>query len=182
MLALTDEPHTTTSWAAGAVGERRMGVLLDALAHAGVVAIHDRLRPGTKANIDHVAVAPSGVWVIDPKRYRGEVTRDVGGWFSIDVRLYVGRRDCMKLVTAMSKQVDAVREALGSDWAAVPVRPVLCFVGAEWPLFAKPFKLQGVLVTWPKALAELLVRPGPYAPATVQRIASKLEERLRPAS
>ena len=183
MLALTDDPHTTTSWAKGAAGERRMGAMLDALAEAGVVAIHDRLRPGTKANIDHVAVAPSGVWVIDPKCYQGEVTRrDVGGWFSTDVRLYVGRRDCMKLVTAMSKQVDAVREALGPDWATVPVRPVLCFVGAEWPLFAKPFELEGVLVTWPKAARELLVRPGPYAPATVQLIASKLDERLRPAS
>jgi len=160
-----------------------MGALLDALAGAGVVAIHDRLRTGTKANIDHVAVAPSGVWVIDPKCYKGEVTRrDVGGWFSTDVRLYVGRRNCTKLVTAMSKQVAAVREALGPDWAAVPVRPVLCFVDAEWPLFAKPFELQGVLVTWPKAIPELLVRPGPYAPATVQLIGSTLDERLLPAS
>ena len=88
----------------------------------------------------------------------------------------------VKLVTAMSKQVDAVREALGSEWTAVPVRPVLCFVGAEWPLLAKPFELQEVLVTWPKAMRELLVRPGPYAPATVQLIGSNLDERLRPAS
>ena len=181
MLALTDDPHTTTSWAKGAAGEQRMGALLDAL--AGVVAIHDRLRPGTTANIDHVAVAPSGVWVIDPKCYQGEVARrDVGGWFSTDVRLYVGRRDCMELVTAMSKQVDAVREALGSDSAAVPVRPMLCFVDAEWRWFAKPFELQGVLVARPEAIRQLLLRPGPYAPATVQLIGSKLDERLQPAS
>lgn len=183
ILALTDDPHTTTNWAKGAAGEREIGAQLEALAEAGLVAIHDRLRPDTKANIDHVAVAPSGVWVIDPKCYQGEVTRrDAGGWFSTDVRLYVGRRDCTKLVTAMSKQVDAVREALGSDWAAVPVRPMLCFVDAEWRWFAKPIELQGVLVTWPKAMRELLVRPGPYAPATVQLIVSKLDERLRPAS
>ncbi|MGI8806579.1 MAG: hypothetical protein ACR2KK_01750, partial [Acidimicrobiales bacterium] len=52
--------------------------------------------------------------------------------------------------------------ALGDDWADVPVRPGLCFVDAEWGLFAKPFELDGVLVTWAKALRERLGQPGPY--------------------
>ena len=149
----------------------------------GVVLLHDRLRPGTTANIDHLAVAPTGVWVIDAKRYQGQVAKkDVGGWFSTDIRLYVGRRDCTKLVAAMSKQVAAVRAALGAEWAEVPVRPVLCFVDAEWGWFAKPFDMDGVLVTWGKAARELLVRPGPYAPESVELMAARLGERLRPAS
>lgn len=148
-----------------------------------MVTLHDRLRPGTTANIDHLAVAPSGVWVIDAKRYKGLVAhKDVGGWFSSDSRLYVGRRDCTKLAVAMSKQVAAVRTALGHDWTEVPVRPLLCFVDAEWPWFAKPFELRGVVVTWPRAARELLVRSGPCLPATVGLIAARLEERLPPAT
>jgi len=183
ILAVSTEPQTTRNWEIGAEGERKLGAGLDGIASAGVVALHDRRRPGTTANIDHLAIAPTGVWVVDAKRYTGQVAKkDVGRWLSSDVRLFVGRRDCTKLVTGMAKQVDAVRTALGADDADIPVRPVLCFVDAEWGWFASPFELDGVLVTWPRALRELLVRPGPHAPATVVRIAAQLDERLRPAT
>ncbi|MEV4421445.1 NERD domain-containing protein, partial [Patulibacter sp. NPDC049589] len=33
-----------------------------------VVVLHDRRVPRTHANIDHIAIAPSGIWVIDTKR------------------------------------------------------------------------------------------------------------------
>jgi hypothetical protein len=47
--------------------------------HVGLV-LHDRAIPGTRSNIDHIAVVPSGVWVIDTKQYRGRVQRrDRGG-------------------------------------------------------------------------------------------------------
>jgi hypothetical protein len=147
------------------------------------LAIHDRRIPGTKANIDHLAVTPSGVWVIDAKCYKGQVTmKEVGGWRSADERLFVGRRDCTKLVTAMTKQVAAVRKALGPEWAKIPLRPVLCFVDAEWRLFSKPFALQGVLVAWPKALGKLLVRPGSYDRGTIDRIGTTIRDALSPAS
>jgi hypothetical protein len=183
ILALTDDPQSTTAWERGAEGERRVGAGLDALAAAGVVALHDRRIPGSRANIDHVAVTPGGVWVIDAKRYTGQVTRrDVGGWFSTDLRLYVGRRDCTKLVAAMAKQVAAVRAALGDEWADVPVRPVLCFVDAEWGWFPKVFELDGVVVAWPKATRELLARPGPCTPDRIDALAARLAATLRPAS
>jgi hypothetical protein len=81
----------------------------------------------------------------------------------------------------MDKQVGAVRTALGTEWDEIPVRPMLCFL-SEWPLFSRPFELEGVLVTWLKAMRQLLVCPGPYNRATVQLIADKLDERLLPAS
>ena len=180
---MTEEPQTTTNWAKGAEGERKLGAGLDNLAGRGVLMLHDRRRPGTTANIDHLAVAPTGVWVIDAKRYTGQVAKkDVGGWFSSDVRLFVGRRDCTKLVTGMGKQVDAVRTALGAEWADVPVRPVLCFVDTDWRGVESPFEIDGVLITRPRAIRELLVSPGPYALATVERLSSRLGERLRPAT
>lgn len=183
ILALWDDPQSTTAWARGAAGERKLGAGLDGLADAGVVALHDRLIPRSKANIDHIAVAPSGVWVIDAKRYTGQVAkRDVGGWLKTDLRLYVGRRDCTKLVAGMAKQVMAVRSALAGEWTEIPVQAALCFVDADWKWFAKPFRLDGVLVTWPRALREMLTKPGPYTPEGIERVAAELGERLRPAT
>lgn len=183
ILALTDEPRSTTVWARGAAGERRVGALLDGLAGSGVRALHDRRILRSRANIDHLAVAPSGVWVIDAKRYQGPVAKkDVGCWFSTDLRLYVGRRDCTKLVTAMARQVNTARTALGPDWANVPIHPLLCFVDAEWSWFPKPFTLQGVIIAWPKATAELLRQAGPLTPDQVGQIADHLARRLPPAS
>jgi hypothetical protein len=182
ILALSEDPQSTTAWARGAMGERKLGAGLDGLAEAGVVALHDRLIPGSKANIDHLAVSPSGVWVIDAKRYTGQVTkRDVGGWLKTDLRLYVGRRDCTKLVAGMAKQVTAVRNALGQDWSEVPVHPALCFVDAEWGWFAKPFRCHEVLVAWPGALREMLTKPGSYTPEGSELVAAQLDRRLRPA-
>lgn len=182
-MALTDAPQDTKNWARGAEGERQLGARLDALTEAGIVVLHDRLRPGTTANIDHLVVTPSGIWVIDAKHYRGAVARrTVGGWFSRDVRLYVGRRDRTELATKMATQVDAVRNALAVDRVAIAVRPMLCFVNADWALLAKPFELDGVLVTWPKAAVRVLRRPGPVDPDNRDRIARQLDARLRPAS
>lgn len=182
LLALSEDPQSTRAWAAGALGERKVGEGLDSLAESGVVALHDRRIPGSKANIDHIAIAPSGVWVIDTKRYGGEVTkRDKGGWLSSDLRLYVGGRDRTKLVHAMANQVAAVRTALGEDWADVPVKPVLCFVDSQWPLFSRAFVLEGVTIAWPKAVAKLLTAEGPYQPEGIDLIAARLSAQLPPA-
>jgi hypothetical protein len=114
-------------------GTGELGSGLAALAHAGVVTVHDPLRPGTTADIDHVVVAPTGLWVIHTRRGEGRVARkDGGGLLGTDARLYVGGRDRATLVPAIWKQVAAVRSVLGREWAAVPVRPVLCFVGSDW--------------------------------------------------
>lgn len=184
LLAVTDEPQDIKNWEKGGVGEQKLGAGLDGLAAKGVLTLHDRLRPGGgQANIDHVAIGPSGVWVIDAKRYTGQVrTKDVGGWLRRDVRLFVGRRDCTKLLEGVQKQVDAVRRTLGDEWADVPVRSMLCFVDTDWQWFAKPFELAGVLVTWPRAARERVSGPGPICKTDIDVIAGRLDARLRPAS
>ncbi len=59
---------------------------------------------------------------------------------------------------------------------------MLCFVDADWQWFAKPFELDGVLVTWPRAAREWISSPGPLPSETVERIATRLDQQLRPAS
>jgi len=68
--------------------------------------LHDRRIPGARANVDHIVVAPWGVFVIDAKNYKGRVEkRDRGGFFSTDYRLYVGGRDKTALVAGMAKSL-----------------------------------------------------------------------------
>jgi hypothetical protein len=184
-LAITTEPQSTRAWAAGARGERTLGAFLEEL-HDGqeTFVLHDRRIPGSRANVDHLVIASGGVFVIDAKRYEGKVRRvDRGGLFSLDERLYVGRRDCTKLVAGMAKQVAAVRDALTTSVVdeALPITPVLCFVASDWSLFARPFQLGGVWVEWPGSLRKRIQRGGPLGSDRVASVARRLSESLRPA-
>lgn len=40
----------------------------------------------------------------------------------------------------------------------VPVRGVLCFIDADWPLIGDPFSVNDVLVVWPRKLTKLIVK------------------------
>jgi hypothetical protein len=183
-LALTNDPQSTVAWAQGSRGERLLGEQLEKIQDERVVVVlHDRRIPGTRANIDHIAITRSGtVWAIDAKNYSGKVQRiDKGGWFSTDLRLYVGRRDCTKLVDGMAKQVDAIRAALGEAVVrefSVNVRPALCFVAAEWSLLAKPFDLGGVWIGWPKALSARLRAEGELAREHLAILARRVADAL----
>jgi hypothetical protein len=176
-LALSNDPQSTVAWAQGSRGERLLGEHLEKIQDDRVViALHDRRIPGTRANIDHIAVTRSGaIWAIDAKNYSGKVQKvDKGGWFSTDLRLYVGRRDCTKLVHGMAKQVEAIRAVLGDPTLSefsISIRAALCFVGAEWSLFAKPFDLGGVWIGWPKALGEQLHEKGGLRPEQLEILA-----------
>ncbi len=70
-LAALNDPQHEQSWREGARGERKTAErLVKGLAKTGVVLLHDRRTPGSRANIDHLAIGPGGVTVIDSRRSR----------------------------------------------------------------------------------------------------------------
>lgn len=173
LLAISEEPQSTTAWAVGARGEALLGKGLDGLAPRGVHVLHDRRIPRTRANIDHIAVSSAGVFVIDAKRYKGRPTRQsVGGLFRPRVTLLmVGGRNQTKLVDGVHKQVALVRGALdAAGFADVPVRGMLCFIESSWPLIGGSFVIDGVDVLWPKKAAEHLLAPGTLDEAMTDRV------------
>lgn len=176
-------PTAGSSWLTGSVGEQMLGAALDNLGDTGVRLLHDRQIPRSKANIDHIAIAASGVWVIDAKRYDGLVQWvDKGGWFRTDIRLTVAGRDRTKLTDGVLNQVDHVRKALeSSEFESVPVQGALCFVDSSWRRFSKPFYVRGVFVTWGKALYERITTPGELTPETRNAIHALLGKAFRPA-
>ncbi len=176
---VSDDPQSTMAWAKGSDGERRLAAHLQGALGERAVLLHDRKVPGTCGNIDHLAIASSGVWVIDAKNYTGVVEhRDVGGWLRSDLRIYVGGRDRTKIAGGMGWQLDAVRAAL--DGVPVPVHAAVCFIEGEWKLFAKPFQHAGVWVTWAKKLAEMIAEQGPLSMGEVAGVANRLGTALPP--
>ena len=188
LLAVSKEPTSTRVWAQGAAGERAVAAKLDALVGDHVAALHDRrLRrlDGTlsKANIDHIAVTPSGVWVIDAKTHQGSLeVRRSGGLFSPRVEaLYINGRDQTRLVHGLLKQVDAVRRELSTVAASIAVKGALCFVGTELPWFGSS-SIADVPLLGRRGLAKLLLRPGDFDANEREAVAAYLDQRFPPAA
>lgn len=161
-LAVSGEPQSTRAWERGSLGEQKLAEALVGV--DDLIVLHDRRVPRTRGNIDHIVIAPAGVFVVDAKRYEGLIRiRDRGGLFSRNERLYVGSRDCSALATNMAWQVSAVREALestGPELHGVPVTPVLCFVDGEWPLLLPPESYMGVRLEGKRSIKKLVSGSG----------------------
>jgi Nuclease-related domain len=149
----------------------------------GVIVLHDRRMPGGGANIDHLAVAPSGVYVIDAKRYRGrvEVRKPISG----DEELLIAGRDRSELVEGLEGRVRAVRATLNSLGERVLVHGCLCFLnpstgGSVVPL-AGNLRIKGIPLCFPRRLAKRLNEPGELVGDQAQLVAEALAHEFRPA-
>lgn len=177
---LFDDPQSTKAWVKGSEGERQIAEALTKRLGDRCVLLHDRKIPGSRANIDHIAVAASGIWIIDTKNYTGALKRvDKGGWLKTDYRLIVNGRDHTSLVQGLHRQASVIQKQLGST--DTPIHSVLCFVNAEWGFLSKPFSIDGVWITYSRNLAEKIAELGPLSEEEVLRVANILAEKLPPA-
>jgi Nuclease-related domain len=143
------------------------------------------LIPGTRSNIDHIWVAPTGVWVVDAKAYQGKlVRRGVGPLWRPDNEVYVRGRNQTKLAKGVMRQVEAVIAALGSDpdVKGTHIHGALCFTHAEWGAFDFPFQVGNVWVMYPGALPKRLKKSGPLTRELMEHIARRLDLSLPPAA
>jgi Nuclease-related domain len=178
VLALQDAPQHERAWDRGGEGEESVAESLAKRCHAGVFVLHDRRVPQSRANIDHVAVAPAGVWVIDTKRYKGKVAvrRPLLG----QTKLTIDGRDCSKLMDRLEKQVELVRSAVEEIAPDVPVHGTLCMVDADLPLLGA-LTFRGYPLLWRKALAKRLNAPGPLDATAARALGEELAKRFPPA-
>ena len=130
----------------------------------------------------HPGMHHMGVFVIDAKNYKGRVERrDCGGFLSTDYRLYVGGRDKTQLLVGMQKQAEAVRAALGVPPEEIPIVQTICFVAADWSLWARPIQFDAVQVLWPRALVKQMRLEGPISRSAIPEIERRLALALPPA-
>jgi hypothetical protein len=175
ILALSEDPNHEKVWARGAGGEERVAELLAKYLNDDVIVLHDRRIPGTRSNIDHIAVARSGVWVIDSKRYKGKVavSRPLFG----TAKLTVAGRDKTKLVEGLAKQVALVDAVMPELAPGVPVRGALCFVDADLPLVGN-LSFDGFPLLYPRRLAKRISGDGPVGAERVRELAVALAQRF----
>ena len=173
-------------WVKGAAGEYLMDQSLHNRLSKDAVILTDRQIPRTTANIDHIVVAPSGVWIIDTKTWKGRIEYKARSPLGVDNRLYVGGKDRTSVVEAMYAMVIPVAQAIGDR--SVPVHPALVFIDGDWATAAlprfmmnRPFQHLNVWITPPKILAKMINDAGPLDLKTVQTLGAKLDRLFSPA-
>jgi hypothetical protein len=179
-LVLGGSPQHERAFEQGSLGEETIARSLERRLAGGPAALlHDRRMPGGYGNIDHLAVAPRGVYVIDAKAIKGKVRVRPGRPGSS--RLQVNGRTRNKLVLGLARQVEAVRTELNAlGHGDVPITGVLCFTEADFPLFGR-MQIDGYLLRHRRALAKELKAAGPLTAQAIDSLARSLSVRFPPA-
>lgn len=183
--AVADDPRRLVGWNTRPRGDE-VGSRLDAVASPTVRVLHARRAPGGRLTVDHLVVCPGGVVVVDARRESGRPYLRVEGrlFRGGTERLRVGSRDCTELVDDVLRRVEAVRASFlegGASVAVPPVRGVLCFLDADWPLAGGALTTREVSVLWPRKLAGVVTAPGPMGEAQVAEAHVRLAAAFPPA-
>ena len=163
--------RSAESWERGADGEEATARVLAELPTESWTVFHDIRWPGRRyANVDHVAVGPPGVFMIDSKNWTGPVTiKDdvlrLGGW----------RKE---------REVAAAAEAALAVGGLVPsvhpdlVHPVLCFVRDE-PV--EGWARDVMVCSTSNLLRMLTTRPDVLPPDQLRQLCLDLDAGIRSA-
>jgi hypothetical protein len=177
LLHAQSVPASETAWDTGAAGEEALAAHL-ARTCPDAIVLHDRRMPGSRANIDHLAVVPSGVFAIDAKRYKGkiEVRKPLFG----DPCLYISGRNKTKLVEGLARQQQAVRSVLAKAIPEMPVHACFCFLnpagqsgGSGLPLF-RTQSIGDFPLFYPRKLSKRLNSPGALTEESRREVAELL--------
>jgi hypothetical protein len=147
--------------------------------------LHDRRAPIRQGNIDHIAIAPTGVYVIDCKRYKGkiQVVKPPFGRAS----LKINRRNRTRLLEGLGRYVADVEAAVAGVADGVPVHGCLCFVAPAGLLseiglpMLRTLKIDGYALYGPRRLAKRLNKRGPLTAERANLLHAELAQRLPPA-
>jgi hypothetical protein len=158
------------TWQRGAHGERRTARLLDRLTRDGYVVFHDLAVPGkTGVNVDHLAIGPPGVFVIDSKQWTGNVHQSADGltWHN-HYRLD-------RTLETVRWEADTISGILGTHTAAL-----LCIHGAH--IQGGGLHAQGVAIVPANLLRLALGYDQVLSEVDVELYAATARMRLRPAA
>jgi Nuclease-related domain len=108
------------TWRRGAQGERRTARLLRRLHRDGYVVLHDLAVPGSPANVDHLLIGPSGVFVIDSKQWAGRIHQGADGL------VWHNHYRLDRTLATVRWEAELLGELLG-----IPAAPLLCVHGAH---------------------------------------------------
>jgi hypothetical protein len=172
-------------WLKGATGEYLMDVSLHQRLNGAAIILTDRQVPGARSNFDHIVVAPSGVWIIDSKKWSGRIQYKSASFTDVNMHLYVGGKDRTSEIESIYALVIPLAQVV--DDPSIPIHPALVFIEGDWSgavlprfIMGKPYKHEGVYISGPKVLIKKINEPGPLDAESINRLASKLDSALKP--
>jgi hypothetical protein len=151
--------RSVDAWSTGSRGEIKVARALGKLDDRFSV-IHDRRIPGSRANIDHLVIGPTGIYVVETKNVRGKVSVRRGELLVNGRKRAYGQQ--------ARREAAAVQQVLAHRLAdlALDVQPLICFVGdADLPWGAS--RIDGVPLAYPKAIVKHL-KGGPVVLSALQ--------------
>jgi Nuclease-related domain len=157
------------TWQRGAAGERRTARLLDRLTRNGFVVFHDLAVPGSDANVDHLVIGPTGVFVIDSKQWTGQVRQ--GG----DGLVWHNHYPLDRTVETVRWEAETVSCVLGTRSAAL-----LCVHGAN--VQTGGVNAHGVAIVPAHLLRSAVGYDQMLSDGDVELLAATAQARLRPAT
>lgn len=139
--------------------------------------LHDVRLTGTNHMLDHLVVAPSGIWLIDTVHISGRLSRrDVGTRHDPELRLLIDGIDRTALVDSLGI-LRRSRHALMNMQLGVEVQTAMCLIDTTWPMSARPFKVRNHWITWPRALTDKIRSSGLIPIRTAHDIGLAISER-----
>jgi Nuclease-related domain len=157
------------TWRRGAHGEQQTARLLDRLTRDGYVVLHDLAMPGSPANVDHLVIGPSGVFVIDSKQWTGQVHQGA------DALVWHNHHRLDRTLATVRWEAEILGRLLG-----VPAAPLLCVHGAH--IQGGGLHAQGVAMVPAYLLRSALGQEQLLSDADVELLTATALVRLRPAS
>ena len=157
------------TWQRGAQGERHTARLLDRLTRDGYVVFHDLAVPGSDANVDHVLIGATGVFVIDSKQWTGNVHQGTDGL------VWHNHYPLDRTLETVRWEAETVGRLLGTRPAAL-----LCVHGAH--VQGGGLDTQGVAIVPAHLLRSALGDDRVLSEANVELLATIAWTSLRPAA
>jgi hypothetical protein len=157
------------TWQRGAAGERRTARLLRRLTRDGYVVFHDLAMPGSDANVDHLVIGPTGVFVVDSKQWSGQVHQGADGL------VWHNRYRLDRTLDTVRWEATAVGRLLGTRTAAL-----LCVHGAH--VQGGGLEAEGVAIVPAHLLRNALGYDRVLSDADVELLATTAWTSLRPAA
>lgn len=162
-----------------------MSLMLQRHLRSEATLLNDRAIPNAKINVDHVVVAPSGVWAVDAKKWGGVIDYRPPNSKRVKERLFVDGKDQTRKIEEIYDFLIPIAQVIGDP--KIPVHPAMAFVEAEFTLrtgfrllVKGPFVHDGVMLADPRRLIRKINRDGPLDAATISRTASWLNAQLPP--
>jgi len=158
------------TWQRGASGERHTARLLRRLTREGFVVFHDLAVPGNaSANVDHLVIGPTGVFVIDSKQWTGSVHQGADGlaWhnhYLLD-----------RALETVRWEAQAIGRLLGTR-----INPLLCVHGGH--VHGGGLDAQGVAIVSGHLLRSALGYDRVLSDADIDLLATTAWTNLRPAA